>query len=190
MGAHMKYPLGPRVQVHVTKEALTKAVTADSSRCWIAESIKAAVPNATRVAVEISTTRFTDPERGLRYVYLTPYKAQEALLEFDEGTPPAPFTFILKNAHVTRAGGPHTKEGRDKEAAARKARLLRSRESVPTKATLANGHSRELPRRVGGRRPPQLRVMRRFGVRAFRGASMQRLLADQAIIAQAEKPRA
>jgi hypothetical protein len=198
------YPAGPRVKVQVKKETITKAITADSSRCWIAEAIKEQVPTATHVAVDLATVRFTDPDKGLRYVYLTPYSAQLALLQFDEGTPPAPFSFLLKNAHVTKSGTtlPPVKvkadlEVRDKlkarrereKASKRRAQRIERNAALSTSAqllTTAHGTSSEIPRRVGGRRPPQLRMLRQFGVRAFRGASKKRLEADAALIEQAE----
>lgn len=188
----MKFPLGPRVKVEVTQDTIQTAIAANSNHCWIAESIKAALPHASGVAVDVSTTRFTDPEKGLRYVYLTPLSAQLALIDFDEGNPPAPFSFILKNAHVTRAGTlPRNKElreqakdSRDKKKAARAAR-----DAALTTARLVGGPGHghgNLPRRVGGKRPPQLRTMRQFGVRAFRGASKKRLEADVALTAEAD----
>jgi len=188
----MRYPLGPRVRVNVTKEAITKAISADSSKCWIAESIKAAVPKATNVVVDLSTTRFSDLEKGLRYVYLTPYSAQLALIAFDEGNPPPPFSFILKNAHVSKAGTlPVAKELRDKVKTAREKKKLErqsARRATLTKQKLvARSEGKgSVPRRVGGKRPPQLRMKRQFGIRAFRGASRQRLEADAALADRAD----
>jgi hypothetical protein len=170
----MKFPRGPVVRVHCRKELITKAITANSTKCWIAEAIKEAVPNATGVAVDVATARFSDLERGLRYVYLTPYAAQKALLDFDEGKPPAPFSFLLRNAHVTRAG--LTTKTKSKRAAAAAAQ----RHAALAKTTIVKvDNAGSMPRRVGGRRPPQLRHLRQFGVRAFRGASTARLQADR-----------
>lgn len=193
--AHTKFPLGPRVTVSVEKETISSAIVANSGKCWIAESIKKAVPSATHVAVDLSTTRFTDPERGLRYVYLTPYTAQLALLGFDEGTPPQPFRFVLKNAHVTRANVARARKtaaalkGREKQNEKRRAvRAEKRAEKAAGAAQLLPGTSAHaVPRRIGGRRPPQLRMLRQFGIRAFRGASRKRLEADVAIVAEAEE---
>ena len=174
----MKFPRGPVIRVQVKKETITSAVTADSTKCWIAESIKAAYPEAKNVAVDVATTRFSDFERGLRFVYLTPYTAQKALIEFDEGTPPVPFSFLLRNAHVTRAGiTAARKEGNKKRAAASSASLTKKL-AKPRIQKNPGAQSGALPRRVGGRRPPQLKTLRQFGVRAFRGASKARLEAD------------
>src|SRR5262245_5939976 len=160
----MKFPRGPNVRVNCRKELITKAVRANSSKCWVQEAIKETVTGAKNIAVDLATIRWSDLARGLRYVYLTPYSAQKALLEFDEGKEPAPFSFFLRNAHVTRAGTlPRIKEKRAQERAARLKKL--------GKAKIVKVQTGSTPRRVGGRRPPQLRTLRKFGIRAFRGAT-------------------
>jgi hypothetical protein len=178
------YPKGPRLRVNVTKEQITAAINADSTHCMIAEAIRVAYPNATHVASDISTCRLSDLDKGHRYVYMTPFSAQICLLDFDEGKRPEPFSFLLKNAHVTKAGGttPKAKERNLKH------RNRKRQEILLSKSRLVGGNKKSgnLPRRVGGKRPPQLRTMRQFGVRAFRGASFKRLQADAQILARAE----
>src|SRR6266403_5193605 len=73
----------------------------NSSHCMIAESIKAAYPRARFISVDISTIRFTDPDKGQRYTFLTPRRAQVALVQFDQGLKPTPFHLQLRKAHVT-----------------------------------------------------------------------------------------
>lgn len=156
-----KKPRGVRLSVNVTADHISEGVTASSSHCMIAEAIKAAYPSAKKVAVDISTCRFTDPEKGHRYVFLTPRVAQSALVDFDEGTMPAPFSFRLTGAHVTAMRGTAEKDKSDK---------------VLSRATLASSdRGSRMPRRLGGSRPPQLHLRREFGVRAFRGATTNRL---------------
>jgi len=174
-----RLPKGPVLRIHCTKEIITKAVTANSAKCWIAESIKAAVPVAQNVAVDLATIRFSDLQKGLRYVYLTPYTAQRAIIDFDEGTPPSPFSFLLRNAHVTRAGSSDNTKAHRRAAARGK---QHQRAHLHADRSERKGGSHAAIRRVGGRRPPQLRMLRQFGVRAFRGASRERLLKDQAAI--------
>lgn len=176
-----KKPRGPRVDVTVTADIMNAASTivASSSHCMIAEAIKAAHPAAKNIAVDISTCRFTDSDKGHRYVYLTPRVAQIALVEFDEGTMPAPFSFQLRGAHVTtvkrKAKGPKPPD----------ADLL-------SKATIVGspGRVNGVPRRVGGLPPPQLHLRREFGIRAFRGASANRLATQQQATAAAGDPHA
>lgn len=97
-------PRAPRVTVQVTKEIIEAAEKRDSSHCMIAEAVKSAVPGATGVSVDLQTIRFTDPNRNLRYVYLTPRPAQVALVSFDQGIHTAPFSMVLRAAQVVRAG--------------------------------------------------------------------------------------
>jgi hypothetical protein len=193
----MKFPHGPVVRVQCKKETITKAVTANSSKCWIAESIKDQFPKAAHVAVDLSTTRFTDPERGLRYVYNTPYAAQLAIIAFDEGTPPEPFAFTLRNAHVTRANckpkvaiDPKHNTRQDRKNAAKRVKRAKHVQQTLAGPAFLRTNSQGGPhsvRRLGGRRPPQLRMLRQFGIRAFRGASKKRLEADAALIARADE---
>lgn len=164
--------LGPRLQVDVTAELIETSIVAHSSHCMIAEAIRAAYPTATHVSVDIATCRFSDVDKGQRYVYLTPRTAQRCIIDFDEGHRPTPFSFLLRNAHVTRAGHAN----RDDAARAidrEKQRERRAREKdvpIPTRQTFAvsTKSERELPVRLGGKRPPQLHIRREFGLRAFR----------------------
>lgn len=172
-----RHPLGPRVRINVTAELITISQRANSSHCMIAEAIKKAVPNATSVAVDISTCRFSDLSKGQRYVYLTPRIAQDAIVDYDEGKTPKPFQFLLRNAHVSKAG-----RGRNRPKAKDNAQAQpRHAASVPIRGRLVNSHGTKhgnIPIRVGGRRPPQLHIRREFGLRAFRAASLRHWAAD------------
>jgi hypothetical protein len=181
-----RHPLAPRVNVKVLKEYINTAIRGDSSHCMGALGVEAALPyKPQRLAVDLQTIRWTDPALGLRYVYLTPRVMQEALLEFDEGINPDEFTFTLRHGQVTRAGNAAL---RAKKARA-KAKLAAGDPVVEEKKK-KSGHrlpvarqrflhgvapnTSQLPHPQGGRRPPQLRLRREFGLRAFRGASARR----------------
>jgi len=166
-----RHPLGPRLTINVTSELINTSIRNNSSHCMIAEAMKIAAPELTRVAVDISTCRGSDLEKGLRYVWLTPRAAQDALVDFDEGLAPKPFSFLLKNAHVSRAGHPQTSQ-KEKSPSRR-----RRPTALPSRAKLVTGR-RGIPTRVGGKRPPQLHTRREFGLRAFRAASLNRLKAE------------
>jgi hypothetical protein len=99
-------PKAPRVAVQVTREIIDSAEQRDSSHCMIAEAVKAAVPGAAKVSVDLQTIRFTDPQRRLRYVYLTPRQAQLALVAFDQGLHTDPFSMTLRGAQVLKVGDP------------------------------------------------------------------------------------
>lgn len=95
----------PQVKVEVTAEIIAQATECDSEHCMIAEAVKAAFPGSTFVSVDLQTIRFSEPEKHLRYTYLTPRVAQIALVNFDQGRKPEPFTFQLRRGQVTRSGG-------------------------------------------------------------------------------------
>ena len=86
--------------VEVTEEVIADSIQRDSSHCMIADAVRKAVPTASYVAVDLQTIRFTDKENRRRYVFLTPRKAQELLVKFDQGERPEPFRVRLLNPQV------------------------------------------------------------------------------------------
>jgi hypothetical protein len=66
----------------------------------LSDAVKLAAPWGTHIASDLQSIRITDPQRGLRYTYLTPRTAQLALLAFDQGKKPPPFSFSLSSGHV------------------------------------------------------------------------------------------
>lgn len=168
-----RHPRGPRLSVSITPEIIARSTRANSKTCMIAEGIRAAFPTAHTVSVDLQTCRFTDPKRGLRYVYLTPRIAQKALLEFDEGKPPAePFEVVLANAHVTRAKNRKQAAGSNLDQLANAPLFIgqggASAETIPKKATTRQNADGSVSR-LGGRAPAQMKTRRRFGLRAFIG---------------------
>jgi len=95
-------PPAPRVRAKVTKKIIATSVPADSGHCMLADAVAAAVPWARFVSADLQTIRFSDPARGLRYVYLTPRSAQQALIMFDQGQHPEPFSFELRAGQTTQ----------------------------------------------------------------------------------------
>jgi hypothetical protein len=156
----------------------------------IAESVKKAFPEAKFVSVDVQTIRFTDGSKNLRYTYLTPRVAQIAIIQFDRGEMPDPFSVRLTGGHVTRAnlksrkkagdvreGSPAQKEAWAKAAATARAALAsdppagdgKGKEDPLKKSDLRQTNNTDLPERVGGRTPPLVPGGRRrqFGLRAF-----------------------
>lgn len=105
----------PRITVAVTREIIDLSERRNSSHCMIAEAVKRSVPEARHVSVDLATIRFTDPNKRLRYIYLTPRKAQYALLDFDQGHHAEPFEVQLRAAQVVRSGA-----GRERRGATRR----------------------------------------------------------------------
>lgn len=99
---------GRGIVLDVTPEIITNAVQRDSSHCVIADALKAAVPAARAITVDLQTIRFTDPASERRYVYFTPQGAQVVLVKFDQGIKPEPFLLKLgRPCQIARAGTGH-----------------------------------------------------------------------------------
>ena len=163
-------PKSPRIEVVITGKIIDDSKERDSSHCMIAEAVRAAFPDARRVAVDLQTIRLTDPVRGLRYTYLTPRIAQEALIRFDQGEFPGAFRFRLQRGQVTRAGSnsirPDQRQREDRSPAQIEA-LKKNREKLKT-AHIRDSHG-NVPDIVGGTTPPVMPWGRRraFGLRGL-----------------------
>jgi hypothetical protein len=96
-------PRSPVVTISITQEIIDAAIPKDSKNCMIAETISRTVPNAKNVLVDTSSIRWSDPDKGLRYVYLTPGIARDAIYKFDFGRKLKPFSFTLRGAWVSSA---------------------------------------------------------------------------------------
>jgi hypothetical protein len=150
---------GPNVTLDVTADIIDASTRKSSSHCMIAETIRTCVPTATRISVDLATIRWSDRKKGLRYTYLTPRTAQDALVRFDRGIKPPPFKLGLRGAQVTTMKrGPKGKQ--------KYVHKLGRRKLAATKTDIAQGC---VPGVVGGSPPPRIRPgqRREFGLRAF-----------------------
>lgn len=104
----------PAFKVVVKPEHIAEAVPKNSNHCMIADALEESYKGngkkklkreASYVHVDLQTIRFTDIDKGVRYTYLTPPRAQAALLAFDGGQKPKPFSFILRDAVRIRETG-------------------------------------------------------------------------------------
>jgi hypothetical protein len=171
-----RLPRAPRVKLEITQEIIDDAIPRDSSHCLWAEAVKAAVPDATRVSVDLQTIRFSDPKKGLRFTYLTPRAAQIAIVQWDQGIKPEPHGVQLRAGQVTPAGKKITRALSDVEMKQRKTanaaavkKNAKTRENLK-KAGLRAGTSGDagVPERTGGKTPPIGPGRRRsFGLRAL-----------------------
>ena len=104
----MSYPnrskRAPRLDFRVDQGHIACAVPKDSGHCMIADALAEAMPGAESISVDLATIRFTDPQAGLRYIYLTPPAAQVALIAFDQGEKPEPFNVKARAAQVVLTG--------------------------------------------------------------------------------------
>lgn len=104
MRAEQRYIKAPALNFEVTAEHIATAVPKDSGHCMIADALAAAMPQATYVSVDLATIRWTDEAAGLRYIYLTPGRAQRALIAFDQGEKPEPFRVRAQAAQIVLTG--------------------------------------------------------------------------------------
>ena len=153
-------PAAPRVRLEVTQEIIDTSCRADSSHCMVADAVRQAAPWARNITVDIQTIRFSDPERDVRYVYLTPRIAQLALLDFDAGIPSEPFSVVLQRsqAHVSwmRRGTGSKGGGSMNEAqlAAVRKNMAHAREVNPKNIAVRDDGDHERITRSGGKTPP------------------------------------
>lgn len=147
----------PRVSIRVKQVHIDTAVPKHSSHCMIADAIKEAVPNAGKVSVDLQTIRWSDYGKGLRYTFLTPRPASVALVQFDQGVKPKPFSFRLRGALVTTL----KTKGDGKRKSIHK---FGPRHLSISNADQGNGL---IPDVIGGRPPPKFGTRREFGMRGL-----------------------
>lgn len=97
----------PIIVIPVSSKLIENAIRSDSHKCMIADAIKARVPKAQYISVDVQSIRFTNPETKTRYKYFTPLAGQQGLVNFDQGKKIKPFALTLKDgtqesiAHAT-----------------------------------------------------------------------------------------
>ena len=150
----------PRGKVDVTQQHIDEGIRRNSSYCAIAEAIKLAFPQASKVSVDLQTIRWSDRAKGLRYQYLTPPVSQKYLLTFDDGIKCRPFSFNLRGAHTSTAQFIVHIDGKKKQK--RRHKLGRKRMLPPdagSPAEVFGGNPAPVSRSVA--------TYRRFGLRAY-----------------------
>lgn len=131
------------IAVNVAQPIVDQAEKRDSGHCMIADALRAAVPDAKSVSVDLVTIRFTDPSKRQRYIYLTPLRVQQALVDFDQGRHNGPFRFQLKKAvQVVESGERKMPDGTRK---------------APSRAVqkVVGAAGRNQPTKLGGDLPPR-----------------------------------
>lgn len=138
----------------------------------IAEAVKAAMPHARFVSVDLQTIRWSDPKKGLRYVALTPRVAQISLVEWDQGEIPSPFNFQLRGAivlqmqHRIKNGKPSTEGNSSNKSTSGSKPVKRKTAGKQFVQVSKNGATKKIVR-AGGRAPPRAGLRRAFGLRAY-----------------------
>jgi len=121
----------------------------------VAEALKEARPDAKFVAVDIQTIRWSDPIRKERYTYLTPRSVQEAIINFDQGKSPEPFSFQLRDGQTTVFGLSESQKEKQRAYSSERATAEKKREKRALMRTVVGGGPGTIPERVGGKSPPR-----------------------------------
>jgi hypothetical protein len=173
-----------RAEISVEQTHLDEALRANSSHCAIAAAIKEQVPDARHIAVDLQTIRWSNPKRGVRYVFLTPHVAQtDVIIPFDQGLECKPVSFKMRPAFITRIGAKrnHTPEPEQLRGTGLKVadekperKLIPYAGKEPPKRKRRAKISRtkpdgSIPVSLGGRLPPVSVLSRReYGLRQLR----------------------
>jgi hypothetical protein len=103
-GAHVGQKFWRGAVVEVSNDIIETALPANSGHCMISDAVKLTAKRKGwkigKVLTDLQTIRFTDLKRKIRYVCFTPRVGQLALLAFDQGKKPEPFSFRLKPVQV------------------------------------------------------------------------------------------
>jgi hypothetical protein len=82
------------MKITVTRDHIRAATRRDSHHCMIADAIRDRL-KTTFILVDLQSIRWSDLKKGKRYTYLTPARAQRAIIRFDRGEAVEPFAFTL-----------------------------------------------------------------------------------------------
>lgn len=158
-----------RLNIEVTQETIDAAIRADSNACVVADALKAALPDAYLVSVDLQTIRYTNRKSLKRYTYFTPQKCQAVLIAFDQGEAVEPFTYRLgKAVHIETAkprprpngGGSHRVAGpRHVESSGRNGAIPTVYDGTPLPAN---------PLLKTGRGTRAAKSMRRYGLKQLK----------------------
>lgn len=158
---------GPVVSIVVTDDLIKTSEVRSSSHCMIAEAVRASVPNAQKITVDLQTVRWSDATKGLRYIYLTPRTAQVALINFDQGERPDAFEFRLRGAQVTRMGAANKAKSRARHKPATD--IKDDHQVDPLKKKSVNAIGKLNTHVTGGLPPPvsNFAKRRQFGIKGL-----------------------
>ena len=136
------------ISLEVTPEIIDRAVSRDSGHCIVADALRAAIPDATRVSVDLQTVRFSLESTGRRYIYLTPQAAQHFLIDFDQGIKPRPGRVRLSRPIQSVPIHRERKTNRPKGA-----HLPKDDPGAKHVAMVSDGHGHDEPVIMGGETP-------------------------------------
>lgn len=170
----------PRLRAKATQEMIDDAVERNSGHCVFADAVRIADPNLSYVSVDLQTIRATDRTKNERYIWLTPRKVQQFLVDFDWGLRAnlEPVAFELRDGQ-TISSGKIGNRSQDKYQSSDERKMNRKDRKKYERRQLSfrNGDpdSGVLPHIIGGGPPPSpsspVRYpgnRRRFGLKHLR----------------------
>ncbi len=134
-----KRHLSPTIRCSVSAERIADSCRRSSSHCMIAEALRETLGAewiGKTIIVDLYYAALTHRGRNLRYSYLLPRAAQLALIDFDRGVVPAPFSFELRQASkITRTKSKRKSVGSKNKAAYARQRYAAVRANEASEAT-------------------------------------------------------
>jgi len=85
-------------KIRVTQENIDQATRELSSKCMVADAVRACVPGSVNIHADVSTIRWSKGSK--RYIHPTPSKGQAAISNWDAGMPVEPFEMTLSRPLV------------------------------------------------------------------------------------------
>ena len=90
----------PLAKITVTERDINEGIVRHSSHCAVAVAIKRTLPGTIKHSMDLATIRYSDPEKKLRYICLTPRPVQRYIVDFDKGSQIHPFSFWLRPIQI------------------------------------------------------------------------------------------
>jgi hypothetical protein len=194
----VRKPTCPVRCFRVTPEHFKIGVSQKSDACPVAEAFKDAFPQYRSVSVDLATIRATDPEKNLRYIWLTPPAGQAIITLADPDLAAAsghigvkeirPIWVTLKPAGSQVIPILRRKLSKAKLASAKAKEKATKLANAVKAAKAARKNPRVIierggenaPRVIGGKEPPmhtQHSITRRSGARRLASFDFDRLIA-------------
>jgi len=146
---------GPKITTN--QEHIEYGVRNNSHRCPMSLAIRQRFPSARYISIDLQTIRYSLPEYGLRFIWMTPPAGQRFLRYFEGGREGElrPFTMALRGLFLMDIQRRPERKGK-KPVRKPKAKLHQF------------GGGNNLPATIGGKAPSKVGTDRIFGVRAWK----------------------
>lgn len=156
-----------QLTVDIKPHHIKDGIARDSRKCIIAEAIRESHPDWTHIAVDVATIRATDPQRGIRSVWITPLALQRIILAVDQGDRKAIKPLKIKVAAAMAT--PSFKRTPAQKKKAHAAYLKRKKASTKKPRLVKGQAGGTVPIVITNKLPPiAAGAVRTFGLRGMR----------------------